>query len=123
MNQQLLATFNFRDECIMLNEGVLDALGRPQQVQILIHPEKKNLLVRSCDVKSKWAIMLDPENVMQVEIGAKALLRKLRRMLGWETEQPRICKGELVLDNTAVVFRLEEAIAVDVPGHTDQEAG
>ena len=34
-NSQLLLTMNFHDETMMLNEGILEALGRPRQVQIL----------------------------------------------------------------------------------------
>ena len=35
-NSQLLLTMNFHDETMMLNEGILEALGRPRQVQILL---------------------------------------------------------------------------------------
>lgn len=40
-----LLTLNFHDSSIMLNEGILDALGRPRQVQILINEETKRLLI------------------------------------------------------------------------------
>ena len=43
-NRQLLLTLNFQDGTLMLNEGILVALGRPGQVQILLNKEAKRLL-------------------------------------------------------------------------------
>ena len=122
MNQQLnrqerkssplLLTMNFQDGTMMLNEGILDALGRPGQVQILLNNESKRLLIRRCEVNSRQAVLLPADYVMQVEIGGRSLLRKIRKLVGWDTEQPRIRTGEVIPDYGMVCFDLTEAIAV-----------
>lgn len=111
-NKQLLLTMNFHDNTMMLNEEILDAMGRPRQVQILLNDESKRLLLRPCEVDSNQAVVIPAEHVLQVEIGAKQLLRKIRKLAGWETEQPRICAGEPVEEYHAAYFDLARAIAV-----------
>ena len=113
--QDLLLTLNFHDSSMMLNEGILDALGRPRQVQILLNEELKRLLMRPCELDSKQAVVIPAEHVMQVEIGGRSLLKKIRRIAGWETEQPRICVGAAIPDYQAVCFELDDAIIVNVP--------
>ena len=108
----LLLTMNFQDGTMMLNEGILDALGRPGQVQILLNREKKRLLIRRCEVNSRQAVLLPADYVMQVEIGGRSLLRNIRKLARWDTEQPRICAGEIIPDYGMVCFDLSEAIAV-----------
>lgn len=114
-NSQLLLTMNFHDETMMLNEGILEALGRPRQVQILLNDESKRLLLRPCEVDSNQAIVIPSGSVLQVELGGRQLLRRIRRLAGWETEQPRICVGESIQEYQAVFFDLTRAIAV-APG-------
>ena len=111
-NNQLLLTMNFHDDSMMLNEEILNALGRPRQVQILLNEEAKRLLLRPCEVDSKQAVVIPAEHVIQVEIGARQLLRKIRKLAGWETEQPRICVGEEIEDYQAVCFDLTRSIVV-----------
>ena len=120
----LLLTLNFHDSSMMLNEGILDTLGRPRQVQILINEEAKRLLMRPCEVDSEQAVVIPAEHVMQVEIGGRSLLRKIRRIAGWDTEQPRICIGAPIPDYHAICFELEDAIAVNVepPGSAPARA-
>ena len=57
-NSQLLLTMNFQDQSMMLNEGILEALGRPKQVQILLNEKEKRLLLRSCEVDSNQAVVI-----------------------------------------------------------------
>jgi hypothetical protein len=114
-SSQLLLTMNFHDDAMMLNEGILEALGRPRQVQIMLNEEAKRLLLRPCEVDSKQAVVIPAEHVLQVEIGARQLLRKIRKIAGWDTEQPRICVGERIEDYQAVFFDLARSIAVS-PG-------
>ena len=111
-NSQLLLTMNFHDETIMLNEGIIDALGHPKQVQILLNDESKRLLLRPCEVDSSQASVIPSEAILQVELGGRQLLRKIRRLAGWETEQPRICVGEAIQEYQAVFFDLTRAIAI-----------
>ena len=111
MNQPIL-TLNFRDETIMLNEEILNALGRPKQVQILINSETKRLAMCPCDLDSEEAVVMPTGNVQQFEIGGRSVLRRIRKAAGWKTDLPRICFGEAIPDHRAVCFDLEYAITV-----------
>lgn len=50
MSQEIILTLNLMEDSILLNEGVLDALDWPRQVQILINKEDKMLLLRACTI-------------------------------------------------------------------------
>ena len=119
----LLLPLNFHDNTIMLNEGILEALGRPRQAQILLNEEMKRLLIRPCEVNSEQAVVIPSGHILQVEIGGRVLLRRIRRIAGWETERPRICVGTFIPDYQAVCFELDEAIAVDVKPPDRDSAG
>lgn len=119
----LLLTLNFHDNTMMLNDGILEALGRPRQVQILLNEEMKRLLMRPCEVNSEQAVVIPSGHIMQVEIGGKILLRRIRRIAGWESEQPRICVGTFIPDYQAVCFELGDSIAVDVKPPDDGAPG
>jgi len=114
-NNQLLLTMNFHDETMMLNEGILEALGRPRQVQILLNDESRRLVLRPCDVNSSQAVVIPTGSTLQVELGGRQLLRRIRKLAGWDTEQPRICVGEFIQEYQAVCFDLVRAMAVS-PG-------
>ena len=114
-NSQLLLTMNFHDETMMLNEGILEALGRPRQVQILLNDESRRLVLRPCDVNSSQAVVIPMGSTLQVELGGRQLLRRIRKLAGWDTEQPRICVGEFIQEYQAVCFDLVRAMAVS-PG-------
>ena len=114
-NSQLLLTMNFHDETMMLNEGILEALGCPRQVQILLNDESRRLVLRPCDVNSSQAVVIPTGSTLQVELGGRQLLRRIRKLAGWDTEQPRICVGEFIQEYQAVCFDLVRAMAVS-PG-------
>ena len=76
----LLLTLNFHDNTMMLNEGILEALGRPRQAQILLNEEMKRLLIRPCEVNSEQAVVIPSGHILQVEIGGRVLLRRIRRI-------------------------------------------
>jgi hypothetical protein len=109
----LLLTLNFKEDAMMLNEGILNELESPKQVQILLNEESKMLALRSCDMDSSQAVLLPAERTLQVEIGGRSLLRRIKKMTGWKTDQPRVCIGSPVPEYRAVCFALEDAIIVD----------
>ena len=109
----LLLTLNFKEDAIMLNDGILEVLERPKQVQILLNEESKMLALRPCDMDSSQAVLLPAERTLQVEIGGRSLLRRIKKMTGWKTDQPRVCIGSPVPEYKAVCFAFEDAIAVD----------
>ena len=56
MSPQIILTLNLMEDSILLNEGVLDALDWPRQVQILINKEEKMLLLRACTIDDQQAV-------------------------------------------------------------------
>ena len=87
----LLLTLNLQEDTILLNQGVLDVLGHPRQVQILINEEIGSLL------------------------GGRSLLKKIRRITGWVNNEPRICNGEYLPMHQAIRFDLMSAAPTVIP--------
>ena len=114
MNSPIILTLNLMEDSILLNEGVLDALDWPRQVQIMINQDAKMLLLRACTMEDKQAVVMPAERVEQFEISGRALLKKIRRMVGWEDDRPRMCFGEYLPPHQAIRFNLTEAEPVDL---------
>ena len=82
-----LLTINFRDDSIMLDEGILDALGRPSL--------------------GVWAPTAE-----KVELPGRKVLSDICGATGWEPTWPRICIGQPIPEYQAVYFELEYAIPI-----------
>ena len=109
MNTRMIMTLNFRDGSILLNEGVLTALDWPKQVQIMINPTEKKLMLRACTVEDRDAVVVPNDQTEAVEISARVFLKKIRELVGWEGKLPRACCGEYLSAHQAVIFSLEDA--------------
>ena len=94
---------------------VLDVLGHPRQVQILINEEIGSLLLRACTIDDLQAVVVPEEHVMQFEIGGRSLLKKIRRITGWVNDEPRICNGEYLPMHQAIRFDLMSAAPTVIP--------
>ena len=114
MNVPIVLTLNLLEDSIMLNEGVLDALDWPRQVQIMINSDEKMLLLRSCTIDDQQAVVVPEERTMSFEISGRSLLKKIRQMAGWNDNCPRLCYGEYLPAHQAVRFNLLEAEPVDM---------
>ena len=114
MSPQIILTLNLMEDSILLNEGVLDALDWPRQVQILINKEKKMLLLRACTIDDRQAVVVPEERAVQFEISGRSLLRKIKPMVGWEDDRPRMCYGEYLPTHQAILSDLKGAQALDV---------
>ena len=114
MNTPIILTLNLLEDSILLNEGVLDALDWPRQVQILINKDEKMLLLRAYTIDDQQAVVVPEERTMQFEISGRSLLRKIRQMVGWEDDRPRMCYGEYLPAHQAIRFSLTDAQPVDM---------
>ncbi len=114
MNTPIILTLNLLEDSIMLNEGVLDALDWPRQVQIMINKDEKMLLLRACTIDDQQAVVVPEERTVQFEISGRSLLRKIRQMVGWDDDCPRLCYGEYLPAHQAIRFNLMEAEPVDM---------
>ena len=113
MNTPIVLTLNLTEDSILLNESVLEALDRPRHVQIMINKEKKMLLLRACTVDDLQAVVLPEERALRCEISGRSLLRRIRQMVGWEDDRPRVCPGEYLPAHQVIRFSLAEAEPVD----------
>ena len=91
MNKPIIITLNLPEDTILLNEGVLDALDRPRQVQILVNKEEKKMLLRACTVDDREAVVVPEERTLQFEISCRSFLRRVRQLVKWEDNRPRFC--------------------------------
>lgn len=114
MNSPIILTLNLMEDSILLNEGVLDALDWPRQVQLMINQDAKMLLLRACTIEDKQAVVIPSDRVEQFEISGRSLLRKIRRLVGWNDDCPRLCYGEYLPAHQAIRFNLMDAEAVDL---------
>ncbi len=57
------------------------------------------------------AFAIDP---MQCEISGRSLLKKIRKMVGWEDDRPRLCYGEYLPTHQAIRFSLMDAQPLDI---------
>lgn len=114
MNTPILLTLNLRDDTILLGEGVLNALDHPQQVQLLLNKDEKMLLLRACSIEDQQALVVPDGDVSVCEISGRSLLRKIRKMVGWEDNRMRVCTGDYLPAHQAVRFSLADAQVLNV---------
>jgi hypothetical protein len=114
MNSKIFITLNLLDNSILLNEGVLNALDWPRQVQLLINNDEKMLVLRACTVEDRQAVVVPDEHVAPFEISERTLFRKIKRLLGWDDENPRMCYGEYLPAHQAIRFDLKQAQTVSL---------
>lgn len=114
MSSPIILTLNLVDDSILLNKGVLDALDWPRQVQVMVNKDSKMLLIRACSIEDEQALVMPSEYVQQFEISARAFLKSIRHVVGWEDNQPRMCYGEYIPAHQAVRFHLEEAVLLEL---------
>ena len=105
----LTLTLCLEEGSILLNENVLDALGHPRQVQLLINDERRMLLLQACTVDDREAIVIPPMTLEHFEMSGHALLRRIRRLTGWTDDRPRVVPGSFLPAHCAIVFDLQSA--------------
>lgn len=114
MSAQIILTINLEDQSILLNEGTLDALDWPHQIQLYMNPDTRQLLLKPCSTDDFQAVVVEPDDEQQVEISGRKLLRNIRKLVGWEDNQPRMCRGEYIAAHNAVIFNLAEAETLEL---------
>ena len=105
----LTLTLCLEEDSILLGEAVLDALGHPRQVQLLINEEQKMLLLQACTVDDREAIVIPPLTMEHFEMSGHSLLRRIRRLTGWTDNYPRVVYGSFIPTHCAIVFDLRTA--------------
>ena len=106
---QLTLTLCLDEDSILLGEPVLEALGHPRQVQMLINEERQMLLLQACTVNDREAIVIPPMTLEHFEMSGHALLKRIRRLAGWTDNRPRVVYGSFIPTHCAIVFDLHSA--------------
>ena len=106
---QLTLTLCLDEDSILLGEPVLEALGHPRQVQMLINEERQMLLLQACTVNDREAIVIPPMTLEHFEMSGHALLKRIRKLTGWTDDRPRVVFGSYLPTHCAVVFDLRTA--------------
>ena len=114
MSSNIILTLNLEEDSILLNEGILNALDWPRQIQLLINTETKQLVLRACTVEDAHAVVIEADNTQQCEISGRRLLKKISHLVGWEDKQPRMCRGEYLPAHQAVRFNLADAETLEL---------
>ena len=105
----LTLTLCLEEDSILLSEAVLEALGHPRQVQMLINQEQQMLLLQACTVDDREAIVIPPLTMEHFEMSGHFLLRRIRRLTGWTDYYPRVVYGSFIPTHCAIVFDLRTA--------------
>lgn len=113
-NGTLVMTLCPEEESILLNKTVLDQLGQPRQVQLLINEEQGMLLLKACSVEDREAVVIPPLPPEQFEVSGPSLLKRLRRLTGWPDNMPRQIIGIPIPIHNAIAFDLQTAIPVQL---------
>ena len=114
MSTPIILTLNLNENSILLNEGLLNALGWPRQVQLMLNAETKQLILRACTVVDDQAVVIEADETQRIEISGRSLLKKISRMVGWEDKRPRMCFGEYLPSHQAIRFDLTEAEVLEI---------
>ena len=105
----LTLTLCLAEDSILLSDAILEALGHPRQVQMLINEERQMLLLQACTVNDREAIVIPPLTMEHFEMSGHALLRRIRRITGWSDDSPRAVEGRFIPTHCAIVFDLHNA--------------
>lgn len=115
----LMLTLNLKEGYISLNEGTLEALGHPKQIQLRLNDEEASLVLMPCTMNDAEAVVVPTDPVIRYEIGAKYLLRRIKGFTGWQDDMPRSCEGEFIPSHQAIRFCLKNAVPIGSP--SDQQ--
>ena len=105
----LMLTLCLEEESILVSSAVLECLGHPRQIQMLINDKNRMLLLRACTMDDKEAIIIPAYPMMQFEMSGYSLLKRIRRLTDWPDMQPRVIYGDAVPQYQVVMFDLNKA--------------
>ena len=96
---KIILSLDLKEGLFTLNEGTIEALGRPRQVQILINMQEKMLVLRACGTEDIEAVFLPSEKTMATEIGARSIMKQIKQKMNWNDDRARECMGGMLPGN------------------------
>ena len=110
----LYLTLSLEEESILVGADVLEILGRPRQIQMMINDEQKKLLIQACTVDDREAVVVPPQPTLRFAVSGHSVLKRIRKITGWRDSQPRRVAGYQIPEHYAIVFDLMTAEPVDL---------
>ena len=107
--EPMMLTLCMEEETILVSRAILEALEFPKQIQMLINDERGMLLLKSCTVHDREAVVIPQQPMLQFEVSGASLLRRVRRLTGWADDCPRVVYGNYLPQHRAIVFDLSQA--------------
>lgn len=106
--KKIKLSFDLKEGLFTLNEGTIEALGRPRQVQLLINMQEKMLVLRACGTEDKQAVVLPPKNIVSTEISGRSIMKQIKQKMNWNDDCSRECEGVCYPTLRAVSFDLSK---------------
>ena len=112
---ELILAFDPAEDTLMLSNSILELLEHPEYIQLSLDEGNCLLLIRACGKEEEQAVVLEPG--MQ-EISGRNVMKKVRQLLRWDDNSPRLAYGVLLHTYNAVLFDLRdmEPAAIDKEG-------
>ena len=82
-NGILLLTLCMKNETVLISHEVLETLENPKHIQVLVNYEKKKLLLQSCEMTDKHAIVVPDDTMDSFLMSGPVLLKSLYRAMEW----------------------------------------
>ncbi len=109
MKDRLSLTLSLKEDSIFVGQEVIEILGNPRQIQMMMNEEQKKLLIQACTVEDQQAVVVPPQPMLFFEMSGKSLLKTIRKLTAWPDDRPRILYGQKVPGLDVIVFDLMTA--------------
>lgn len=96
---------------IRIHRNTLTALGKPEYILLIVHPEEKTLGIMESNMNIPGVHKIKPQRGKQCyELYSTGLSRQFRKVMpGWVNGGKYLLTGELMPDGTAV-FSMNDAV-------------
>lgn len=109
MMENLIMTLCLEENTLLISEALIDQLGSPSLIQIRINEKDQSLIVQPCEYGVIGAIVIPENRSYQLEFPADTLVRRIRKIMEWADNEPRVLPGVYIPQHNVVFFSLNDA--------------
>ena len=102
-------SFDYKNNKVRIQRPILDVLGRPKYIKMLLSPEEKILVLLGIDNREKDCFPIPPAEDIRRSgfvLHGQNFIRRISRIAGWGLEKSQIIAGEYDAGKRAVIFDL-----------------
>lgn len=110
-----LAIFNIKWKKIRINQSTIFSMGYPKRVRLLIHPEKKELVIQPCNRFEPLSFRVPSDfgkDTHGFELSSTQLTALLYDTMGWDLNKSYRVLGNYIEKENIVVFPLSESVEI-----------